>query len=140
MERKKNYKLKKSLHFCIICNNLFLQFQNHIIKFFKFYTYIPIISLSIGSSQPNDDVLKPTRKKNKGKKPIKNFEPSVKIQVRKPRQLNWEHGKIIVLVVANRKEHMANIEQVDGCNQFETIVTKWKNVSKIIMKWVALST
>jgi len=35
---------------------------------------------------------------------------------------------------------MANIEQVDGCNQFETIVTKWKNVSKIIMKWVALST
>jgi hypothetical protein len=94
----------------------------------------------MGSSQPNDDVLKPTRKKNKGKKPIKNFEPSVKIQVRKPRQPNWEHGNIIVLVVAKRKEHMANIEQVDGCDQFETIVTKWKNVSKIIMKWVALST
>jgi hypothetical protein len=35
---------------------------------------------------------------------------------------------------------MANIEQVDGYDQFETIVTKWKNVSKIIMKWVAPST
>lgn len=35
---------------------------------------------------------------------------------------------------------MANIEQVDGCDQFETIVTKWKNVYEIVMKWVLLST
>jgi hypothetical protein len=79
-------------------------------------------------------------KKNKSKKPMKNSEPNVKIQVRKPHQPDWEHCKIIALVVAKRKEHMANIEQVDGCDQFETIVTKWKNVFKIVMKWVALHT
>jgi hypothetical protein len=108
MEREKNYKLKESLYFCIICNNLLLQFQNHKSGSLS-SIHIPRIFCYIGFSQPNDDVLEPTRKKNKGKKPINFFEPSVKIQVRKPCQPNWEHGEIIALVVAKKKEHMANI-------------------------------
>ncbi len=29
---------------------------------------------------------------------------------------------------------MANIKQVDGHDQFEIVVTKWKNVFKVVMK------
>jgi len=29
---------------------------------------------------------------------------------------------------------MANIKKVDGCDQFETIMNKWKNISKVVMK------
>ncbi len=102
--------------------------------FFKFRLYILATFLFAGSSQPIDDVPEPARKKNKGKKPIQNSKSNFEIQVQKPCQPNWEHGKIIALVAAKGEEHMANIKEVDGCDQFETAVNKCKNISKAVME------
>lgn len=59
---------------------------------------------------------------------------SVMIMSKKSRQLNWEHGKIIIFIQAQKVEHLATCDQVDPCDEFETIITKWKKDIAFMMK------
>jgi hypothetical protein len=53
----------------------------------------------------------------------------VQIEGKKTHQPNWEHGKILVLVKAQRDEHIASLNIIDGRDKFETVVTKWNKIS-----------
>jgi hypothetical protein len=52
----------------------------------------------------------------------------IKIHTRKPRQPNEEHGKVMVLIKA-KQEHVASLDKIDLCDQFEIVVMKWKKIS-----------
>jgi len=54
--------------------------------------------------------------------------------MKKPYQPNWEHGMILALVATKKEGHITIIDQVDGYDQFEIVVNKWKNISKAITK------
>jgi hypothetical protein len=45
----------------------------------------------------------------------------------------WEHNKILVLVTAKKEEQIANFNKIDGQYHIETIVSKWKGISKHVM-------
>jgi hypothetical protein len=73
------------------------------------------------------------RKNRKGKgKKVQSAE-SVELQSRRPREPNWEHAKVLALVKAKKKEHLTRLDRVDGQDQFETIVSKWKKISEFVM-------
>ncbi len=97
------------------------------------YIYLQHFSLQVPHNQLMM-YLNQHERKTKVKKPIQNSKSSFEIQVQKPCQPNWEHGKIIALVAAKGEEHMANIKEVDGRHQFETAVNKCKNISKAVME------
>jgi len=45
----------------------------------------------------------------------------------------WEHNKILVPVKAKKEEQIANFNKIDGQYHIETIVSKWKRISKHVM-------
>jgi hypothetical protein len=75
-------------------------------------------------SCPNDEGIS-TSKKNKQK--------GIQFQKKlsNPRSLanlNWEYAKIVMLIWAKKQEHIVVIDPVDLCDQFQKMVTKWKNI------------
>jgi hypothetical protein len=50
----------------------------------------------------------------------------VELQSRRSREPNWEHAKVLALVKAKKKEHLTYLDRVDGQDQLETVVSKWK--------------
>ncbi len=53
--------------------------------------------------------------------------------LKKPCELNWEHGKVLILIKAKRDEHIVVIDMGHDPNNFETTITKWKKISIIVM-------
>jgi hypothetical protein len=48
----------------------------------------------------------------------------LEIQARKPSQPKWEQIELLVLVMAKQEKHLANMDKVDGRNQFKTMMIK----------------
>ncbi len=60
---------------------------------------------------------------------IKSFE----IKIRKPTQAHQENFEIITLINAKKVEHEISLEVVESWHKMETLVTKWKHISKVVM-------
>jgi hypothetical protein len=78
-----------------------------------------VVHLPMIKQQANQE-----KKEGKGKKA--QSAESVELQSRRPREPNWEHAKVLALVKAKKKEHLAYLDRVNGQDQFETVMSKWK--------------
>jgi hypothetical protein len=56
------------------------------------------------------------RKKNKGKKKATSSKliASLEVQTKKPRQFNWEHGEVLVLMKAKCDQHVTSLDRFDN--------------------------
>ncbi len=90
-------------------------------------------SCHVCGASPHDKATSPTKKKRKGKGKKARSVESVELQSRRPREPNWEHAKVLALVKAKKKEHLTYLDRVDGQDQFETVVSKWKKISEFVM-------
>jgi len=55
------------------------------------------------------------------------------VQIKKPREANWEHVKFLVMQMKNAK-HEKMMEKVDCQHKFETTISKWRKILRPIMK------
>jgi hypothetical protein len=53
--------------------------------------------------------------------------------IKKPKQPNWEHQKIVSMVQTKRKEHNVSIGVVHSKNCFESTIVKWKKIVTSMM-------
>ncbi len=56
------------------------------------------------------------------------------MQIKKPREANWEHVKILVLMQMKNARHEKMMEKVDCQHKFETTISKWRKILTPVMK------
>jgi hypothetical protein len=77
----------------------------------------------------DDTETRLARKKFKGKKiATQSSNYVIEVHLKKPKQPNWEHKEVLVLINAIEDEHITRLDQLDP-KQFETSMTKWKIIS-----------
>lgn len=79
--------------------------------------------------------IEPHKKKQKAKKHVmnQNSNSTMKVQAKKPRQVNWEYAKILTFMQAKKAEHEEIMAEVDSWDKFQTSVTRCKKISAVIM-------
>jgi hypothetical protein len=74
-------------------------------------------------------------KQNKQRQEEPNFAFTFKGNiVQKTLPINWKHIEVFTLVEAKKHEHIHVLDEVDPCDQFQTRMTKWKEVVTCVMK------
>lgn len=48
--------------------------------------------------------------------------------------MNWEYAEILAFMQAKKAKHEEIMAEVDDWHKFQTLVTKWRKISTIIMK------
>ncbi len=81
------------------------------------------------SSYLINELIAPTRKTKRGKKPV--FNQTNKLQHPNLSQENplIEHGEILTFFEARKDEHITNLNVIDGQDKFEKIITKWNKIT-----------
>jgi hypothetical protein len=54
--------------------------------------------------------------KNKGKKKSIGLKTLIEVQLRKPWQLNWEHGEVLAPIIAKQDKYITSLDKVKPCN------------------------
>jgi hypothetical protein len=62
------------------------------------------------------------------------FDSTVEVQARKPQQVNWEYVEILAFMQTKKAKHEEMMAEVDNWHKFQTSVTRWRNISVVIMK------
>ncbi len=57
----------------------------------------------------------------------------LKVKTKELKQTNWENFEIMAFINAQEVEHKANLDVVDSQDNMEMLVTKWKQIAKVVM-------